>query len=376
MLYSTFNQTKNNQLEEPIFLGQSVNLSRFDQQRFEIFEKLAEKSLSFFWRPEEIDLTRDRVDFVNLSPHEQHIFLSNLKYQSLLDSVQGRSPNIALLPMISIPELEGLTEIWSFFEVIHSRSYTHIVRNIVNEPQVIFDSIIQNEEILKRAKDIAFYYDDLIECYQWYNLLGEGKHQVNGKIVDVNIQELKKKLILCLISVNALEGIRFYVSFACSFNFAERKLMEGNAKIIKLISRDEAIHLNTTQTILNIFRNFKDDADMSRWLYELEPEIIGIYQTVADQEKEWAKYLFKDGSMVGLNESILCDYVEYLTDIRMQAIGLTGIYGRKNNPLPWMNNWLSSDNFAVAPQETEITSYLVGQIDVSLEADAFDDFEL
>lgn len=376
MLYSTFNQTKNNQLEEPIFLGQSVNLSRFDQQRFEIFEKLAEKSLSFFWRPEEIDLTRDRVDFGNLSPHEQHIFLSNLKYQSLLDSVQGRSPNIALLPMISIPELEGLTEIWSFFEVIHSRSYTHIVRNIVNEPQVIFDSIIENEEILKRAKDIAFYYDDLIECYQWYNLLGEGKHRVNGKIVDVNIQELKKKLILCLISVNALEGIRFYVSFACSFNFAERKLMEGNAKIIKLISRDEAIHLNTTQTILNIFRNFKDDPDMSRWLYELEPEIIGIYQTVADQEKEWAKYLFKDGSMVGLNESILCDYVEYLTDVRMQAIGITGIYGRKNNPLPWMNNWLSSDNFAPSPQETEITSYLVGQINASLEADEFSDFEL
>lgn len=376
MLYSTFNQTKNNQLEEPIFLGQSVNLSRFDQQRFEIFEKLAEKSLSFFWRPEEIDLTRDRVDFGNLSPHEQHIFLSNLKYQSLLDSVQGRSPNIALLPMISIPELEGLTEIWSFFEVIHSRSYTHIVRNIVNEPQLIFDSIIENEEILKRAKDIAFYYDDLIEYYQWYNLLGEGKHQVNGKLVEINIQELKKKLILCLISINALEGCRFYSSFACSFAFAERKLMEGNAKIIRLIARDEAIHLNTTQTILNIFRNFKDDADMSRWLYELEPEIIGIYQTVADQEKEWAKYLFKDGSMVGLNESILCDYVEYLTDIRMQAIGLAGIYGRKNNPLPWMNNWLSSDNFAPSPQETEITSYLVGQINASLEADEFSDFEL
>lgn len=376
MLYSTFNQTKNKQLEEPIFLGQSVNLSRFDQQRFEIFEKLAEKSLSFFWRPEEIDLTRDRVDFVNLSPHEQHIFLSNLKYQSLLDSVQGRSPNIALLPMISIPELEALTEIWSFFEVIHSRSYTHIIRNIVNEPQVIFDGIIENEEILKRAKDIAFYYDDLIEYYQWYNLLGEGKHEVNGKLVDINIQELKKKLILCLISVNALEGVRFYCSFACSFNFAERKLMEGNAKIIKLISRDEAIHLNTSQTILNIFRNFKDDADMSRWLYELEPEIIGIYQTVADQEKEWAKYLFKDGSMVGLNESILCDYVEYLTDIRMQAIGLEGIYGRKNNPLPWMNNWLSSDAYQPSPQEVELTSYLVGQINASLDANDFDDFEL
>lgn len=376
MLYSTFNQIKNNQLEEPIFLGQSVNLSRFDQQKYEIFEKLAEKSLSFFWRPDEIDLTRDRVDFNNLSTHEKHIFLSNLKYQSLLDSVQGRSPNIALLPLVSIPELEALTEIWSFFEVIHSRSYTHIIRNIVNEPHLIFDGIIENEEILKRAKDIAFYYDELIEYSQWYNLLGEGEHQINGKLVKLTIQELKKKLILCLISVNALEGIRFYVSFACSFGFAERKLMEGNAKIIKLIARDEAIHLTTTQTILNIFRNFKDDADMSRWLYELEPEIIQIYKTVADQEKEWAKYLFKDGSMVGLNETILAEYVEYMTDLRMQAIGLPAIFDRKNNPLPWMSNWLSSDALQVAPMETEITSYLVGQINASLEPDEFSDFEL
>lgn len=376
MLYSTFNQNKNNQLDEPIFLGQSVNLSRFDQQKYEIFEKLAEKSLSFFWRPEEIDLTRDRVDFNNLSTHEKHIFLSNLKYQSLLDSVQGRSPNIALLPLVSIPELEALTEIWSFFEVIHSRSYTHIIRNIVNEPHLIFDGIIENEEILKRAKDIAFYYDELIEYSQWYNLLGEGEHQINGKLVEITIQELKKKLILCLISVNALEGIRFYVSFACSFGFAERKLMEGNAKIIKLIARDEAIHLTTTQTILNLFRNFKDDADMSRWLYELEPEIIKIYQTVADQEKEWAKYLFKDGSMVGLNETILAEYVEYMTDLRMQAIGLPAIFDRKNNPLPWMSNWLSSDAYQPSPQEVELTSYLVGQIDASLEADEFIDFEL
>lgn len=376
MLYSTFNQNKNNQLEEPIFLGQSVNLSRFDQQKYEIFEKLAEKSLSFFWRAEEIDLTRDRVDFANLSEHERHIFLSNLKYQSLLDSVQGRSPNIALLPIISIPELEALTEIWSFFEVIHSRSYTHIIRNIVNEPHLIFDGIIENEEILKRAKDIAFYYDDLIEYSQWYNLLGEGKHQINGKVMEVSVQELKKKLILCLISINALEGLRFYASFACSFAFAERKLMEGNAKIIRLISRDEAIHLNTTQTILNIFRNFRDDADMSRWLYELEPEIIKIYQTVTDQEKEWAKYLFKDGSMVGLNESILCEYIEYLTDLRMSAIGLPVIFERKNNPLPWMSNWLSSDTLQVAPMETEITSYLVGQINASLEPDEFIDFQL
>ena len=229
MQYSTFPKTPNNALLEPMFLGQPVNVARYDQQKYETFEKLIEKQISFFWRPEEVDLSRDRIDYANLPEHEKHIFISNLKYQTLLDSIQGRSPNVGLLPLVSLPELETWIETWSFFETIHSRSYTHIIRNIVNDPSVVFDDIVQNEYIIARAEDIACYYDDLIEYTQYFNLLGVGEHRVNGKTVVVSERELKKKLYLCLMCVNVLEAIRFYVSFACSFAFAERELMEGNA---------------------------------------------------------------------------------------------------------------------------------------------------
>lgn len=214
MSYSTFSKTKNDALKEPMFFGQPVNVARYDQQKYEVFEKLIEKQLSFFWRPEEIDVSRDRIDYANLPEHEKHIFISNLKYQTLLDSIQGRSPNVALLPLVSIPELETWIETWSFSETIHSRSYTHIIRNIVNDPSVVFDDIVQNEYIIARAEDIACYYDDLIEYTQYYNLLGEGAHNIGGKLVTVSLRELKKKLYLCLMCVNVLEAIRFYVSFA------------------------------------------------------------------------------------------------------------------------------------------------------------------
>lgn len=235
--YSTFNQNKNNQLLEHMFMGQNVNVSRYDQQKHGIFEKLIEKQLSFFWRPEEVDVTRDRIDYMNLPEHEKHIFISNLKYQTLLDSVQGRGPNVALLPIISIPELETWAETWGFSETIHSRSYTHIIRNIVNDPSIVFEDVVDNEHITRRAGAVSRYYDKLIALTQQYYYLGEGTHTVNGKRVVVTLREIKKALYLCVQSVNALEAIRFYVSFACSFAFAERKLMEGNAKIIKLIAR-------------------------------------------------------------------------------------------------------------------------------------------
>ena len=238
MTYSIFSQTKNDALKEPMFFGQPVNVARYDQQKHPIFEQLIEKQLSFFWRPEEVDVSKDRIDYGNLSSHEQHIFISNLKYQTLLDSIQGRSPNVVLLPLVSIPELETWIETWSFSETIHSRSYTHIIRNIVNDPAVVFDDIMENEHILQRASDIAFFYDDLYQHSQLYSLFGPGTHVVNGEEKYVDLRKLKKQLYLCLMAVNVLEAIRFYVSFACSFAFAERKLMEGNAKIIKLIARD------------------------------------------------------------------------------------------------------------------------------------------
>lgn len=376
MAYTTFSQHKNNQLLEPMFFGQPVNVARYDQQKHEIFERLIEKQLSFFWRPEEVDVSRDRIDYQALPDHEKHIFISNLKYQTLLDSIQGRSPNVALLPLVSIPELETWIETWSFSETIHSRSYTHIIRNIVNDPSVVFDDIVVNEEILKRATDISSFYDKLIHDSNLYHLLGEGTHTINGVPHTVSLRALKKTLYLCLMSVNALEAIRFYVSFACSFAFAERELMEGNAKIIKMIARDEALHLTGTQHIINLMRSGRDDPEMAEIAAECEAECFNLFLEAAEQEKRWAEYLFKDGSMIGLNKDILCQYVEYITNIRMQAVGLIMPFPSRSNPIPWINSWLVSDNVQVAPQEVEVSSYLVGQIDSEVSDEDLGGFEL
>lgn len=376
MEYSTFNQTPNDALKEPMFFGQSVNVSRFDEQRYPTIEKLIERQLSQFWRPEEIDISRDRSDFASLPAHEQHIFVSNLKYQTLLDSIQGRAPNMAFLPLVSLPCLENFVETWSFFETIHSRSYTHIIRNIFNDPSAVLDDIVINEEILKRASDISKYYDKLIELSQLYNLFGDSVHTISGRKVVVNARELKKALYLCMVSVNVLEGVRFYVSFACTFAFAERRYLEGNAKIVRLIARDEILHLYGTQFMLNNMALGKDDPEMSLVAKECEEEVYSIFLTAANQEKDWAKYLFKDGTMIGLNEDILCQYVEFITNERMKAINLKPAYQESTNPLPWMKNWLESDAVQVAPQEVEVSSYLVGQIDSTVDEDQFSKFDL
>ena len=378
MAYSIFNQKINDTLKEPMFFGGSVNVARFDQQKFEMFEKLTEKQLSFFWRPEEIDVSKDKIDFGKLLPNEKHIFVSNLQYQILLDSVQGRSPNIAFLPIVSLPELENWIETWAFSETIHSRSYTHIIRAIVNEPGEVFDEIMKTEEIIQRATSVSKHYDKLIKQTQAYLLNGEGEHQIDGKPLTINMYSLKRQLYLTLMSVNILEAIRFYVSFACSFAFAERKVMEGNAKIIKLIARDEALHLTGTQHMLNLMRDGKDDPDMQAIAIECEAEVIQMFKDAANQEKEWAEYLFKDGSMIGLNAQILKQYLEYITNIRMSALNMQPIFEQTSNPLPWLNHWLDSDNVQVAPQETEITSYLVSAIDntIDSEDEDFSDFKL
>ncbi|CAL4319741.1 Ribonucleoside-diphosphate reductase 1 subunit beta [Buchnera aphidicola (Periphyllus testudinaceus)] len=375
MKFSTFSKKKNNQLKEPMFFGQSVNISRYDQQKYTIFEKITEKQLSFFWRPEEIDLSKDRIDFQKLPEHEKHIFTSNLKYQTLLDSIQGRSPNISFLPIVSLPELETWIETWSFSETIHSRSYTHIIRNITNSPNLIFDNIINNKNISNRAKDISKYYDNLIKSIYYWNLYDDKKKIINKNKQKINFKKMQKKLYLCLISVNALEAIRFYVSFACSFAFAEREIMEGNAKIIKLIARDEALHLTGTQHIINIFHQKKNEG-MLKTSLKYKNQAYKIFITVAEQEKNWAKYLFKNGSMLGLNEEILCQYIEYITNIRLKAIGFKPYFKIFSNPLPWINSWLISDNVQFAPQETETTSYLVGQIDSNISKNYFKNFKL
>ncbi|AZR83158.1 MULTISPECIES: class Ia ribonucleoside-diphosphate reductase subunit beta [Piscirickettsiaceae] len=369
--YSTFCRSSNNALKEPMFFGQNVNVARYDQQKHPIFEKLIEKQLSFFWRPEEIDLSSDRGEYADLPDHEKHVFISNLKYQTLLDSVQGRSPNVALLPLVSIPELETWIETWSFSETIHSRSYTHIIRNIVSDPSLVFDDIVTNDEIVKRAISVTEHYDRLI--YLTNRMYAE---EIDLEKDDAFRKEVKTALFLTIVSVNVLEAIRFYVSFACSFSFAERSLMEGNAKVIKLIARDEALHLSGTQHIINLMREGKDDPEMMQIAKENEDMVYQIFREAAEQEKEWADYLFKDGSMIGLNAGILKDYVEYITNTRIRAVKLDPIFEQKSNPLPWMNNWLVSDNVQVAPQESEISSYLVGQVDSTVGKDDFNDFAL
>ena len=376
MSYSTFNPSSHDATLEPMFFGKNVNVARYDKQKYPIFEKLIEKQLSFFWRPEEVDLSTDRKDFMNMPDHEQHIFLSNLKYQTLLDSVQGRSPNVAFLPIVSLPELETWFETWAFSETIHSRSYTHIIRNIITEPSEVFDQIVTNEEIVKRAESVTRLYDELIDLVNIYSVHGTGVHRIDGVPRDVTMRSLKKKLYLTLVSVNVLEAIRFYVSFACSFAFAERAIMEGNAKIIKLIARDEALHLTGTQHMLNILASGSDDPEFKEIAVECREEARQIFIEAASQEKEWASYLFRDGSMIGLNAKILSDYVEYITNVRMRALGFEELFPSKQNPLPWMNAWLSSDNVQVAPQESEISSYLVGQIDNEVGDSDFDDFDL
>lgn len=391
MAYTTFSKNKNDQLKEPMFFGQNVNVARYDQQKYAIFERLIEKQLSFFWRPEEVDVSQDRIDYAGLPDHEKHIFISNLKYQTLLDSVQGRSPNVAFLPIVSIPELETWVETWSFSESIHSRSYTHIIRNIVNDPSIVFDDIVENPEIQKRARDVSKYYDILILESQLYQLHGEGiwykESKKTGEIdvsrdkkdgwKQVTMRGLKRHLYLALVSVNVLEAIRFYISFACSFAFAERKLMEGNAKIIKFIARDELLHLSGTQHIINLCQSGADDQEMAEVSKECEEEAYAIFMDAVNQEKEWAEYLFKDGSMIGLNKEILFQYIEYITNQRLKAVNFKPAFAdKKSNPIPWIDQWLNSDNVQVAPQETEISSYLTGQVNSTIDSKALGDFEL
>lgn len=374
---SVFSKKKVDFTQQPMFFGAEPNIARYDVQRYEIFEKLTEQQMSFYWRPVEVDLTKDVRDFKRLTEHEKFIFLSNLKYQILLDSVQGRSPNIAFLPFISIPELEVCLETWSFFETIHSRSYTHIIRNIMSNPAEVFDVILDDKKILERAASVTEQYDDFIDYGMKYRLLGEGSHTINRKRVEISMRELKKKMYLTLISVYILEGIRFYASFACSFAFAELDKMEGNAKIISLIARDEQLHLTITTNIIRNYSSGKEnDKEMVSVMKECEEEVYQMFDDAVEQEKDWAKYLFKDGSIIGLNDQLLCSYIEFIANKRMRTLGLKGPYNQPQNPLSWTQYWLSSKEKQVAPQETEIESYLVGAIENDVDEDTFNDFEL
>ncbi len=366
MTATVFNQEKVDFTKQPMFFGEALNSQRFDVFKYPVFDKLTQTQLGYFWRPEEVSLQKDRSDYLEFREEQKFIFTSNLKYQILLDSVQGRGPAMAFMPYCSLPELEGCMNTWQFFETIHSRSYTHIIKNVYSNPTEVFDTILDDEKIVARAKSVTRAYDEFIEAAQIYEVTGKG-----------NIRDIKKKLFLAMVNVNALEALRFYVSFACSFAFGELKKMEGSAKIISLIARDESQHLSITSHIIKNWQR-GDDPEMAEIVNENAHAIGEIYDLVVAEEKEWANYLFSHGAIVGLNEKLLHKFIEHTANKRLKGLGQESRYEQSanDNPLPWTQHWLSSKGLQVAPQETEIESYVIGGIKQDVSKDTFAGFKL
>lgn len=357
------NELEVNYKGRKMFLDGNVSIARYDSPNYPMLATLKDRQLSYFWRPEEIqDVNKDKSDFSNLQDHEKHIFVSNLLRQTLLDSIQGRAPSEVFTPITSVPEAEIWTQTWAFSETVHSYSYTYIIRNVFANPSEIFEKLPQIQEVVECSVDISKYYEELSKYNQLVDLYGYGYDSEIGKL---NLYDHKKLLWKCLMSVNILEGIRFYVSFACSWAFAERKLMEGNAKIIKLIARDENLHLASTQYMLRTLKT--EDPEFADIAKETEQECIDMFNEAIQQEKEWADYLFKDGSMIGLNANILKQYVDYIAKQRMKAVDLPCDIEGNTNPLPWTNKWIGGKEVQNAPQQVNITSYMVGSIKSDLD---------
>ena len=375
---TVFNTEDVDTKKQPMFFGQPLGVQRYDNFKYPAFENLTKQQLGYFWRPEEVSLQKDRGDYQTLRPEQRHVYTSNLKYQIMLDSVQGRAPGMAFLPYCSLPELEACMEVWSFMEMIHSRSYTYVIKNVYSDPSEVFDTIIKDDRILERATSVTGAYDEFINYAQEW---GQGnlwrKDSKGSPSEEWTRKDLKKHLYRAVTNVNILEGIRFYVSFACSFAFGELKLMEGSAKIISLIARDENQHLALTQNIINNWRK-GDDPDMVQIVKEEQEWTYQMFDKCVNEEKKWAEYLFKDGSMIGLNDKLLYQYVEWIANKRLRAIGLKPVYDQplKNNPLPWTEHWISSKGLQVAPQETEVESYVVGGIKQDVKKDTFSGFKL
>ena len=375
---TVFNTEEVDTKKQPMFFGRPLGVQRYDSYKYPAFDRLTTQQLGYFWRPEEVSLQKDRADYQTLRAEQKHIFTSNLKYQTMLDSVQGRGPGMAFIPYCSLPELEACMEVWGFMEMIHSRSYTYIVKNVYSDPADVFDTILRDEKILERSKSVTQAYDDFIrDAQSWATGCMWTESAKGSPSSKWCLKDLKRKLYRAVANVNILEGIRFYVSFACSFAFGELKLMEGSAKIISLIARDENQHLVLTQTILNNWRK-GDDPEMIDIIKEEEEWTYKQFDLCVNEEKKWADYLFKDGSMIGLNDKLLHQYVEWIANRRLKSIGLKPVYdiAAKNNPLPWTQHWISSKGLQVAPQETEVESYVVGGIKQDVKKDTFSGFKL
>ena len=375
---TVFNTEQVDTKKQPMFFGKPLGVQRYDSYKYPVFDKLTTQQLGYFWRPEEVSLQKDRGDYQTLRPEQKHIYTSNLKYQIMLDSIQGRGPGMAFIPYCSLPELEACMEVWGFMEMIHSRSYTYIIKNVYSDPSEVFDKIVTDQRILERASSVTEAYDDFINGAQtWGTGNMWSKEFRDSPTAQWEINDIKRKLYRAVANVNILEGIRFYVSFACSFAFGELKLMEGSAKIISLIARDENQHLAITQNILNKWKQ-GDDPEMKQIMKEEEEWTYKMFDRAVNEEKRWADYLFKDGSMIGLNDKLLQQYVEWIANRRLKSIGLKPQYdiAASANPLPWTQHWISSKGLQVAPQETEVESYVVGGIKQDVKKDTFSGFQL
>ena len=375
---TVFNTAKVDNTKQKMFFGPPLGVQRYDKFKYPVFDKLTQQQLGYFWRPEEVSLQKDRADYQTLNTAQKHIFTSNLKYQILLDSVQGRGPGMAFMPYCSLPELEGAMNIWQTMEMVHSRSYTHIIKNVYADPSEVFDTILEDDKILQRAQSVTRSYDEFLRAATDWGSGNQWQHEMEGvPAAKETLYDLKRKLYRAVANVYILEGIRFYVSFACSFAFGELKLLEGSAKIIGLIARDESQHMTITQNILNKWKE-GDDPDMVEIAKEEEENVYQMFRDCVEEEKLWAEYLFKDGSIIGLNDKLLAKYVEWTANRRLKSIGLKAIFDTPitNNPLPWTEHWLSSKGMQVAPQETEVESYLIGSIKQDVKKDTFAGFKL
>ena len=346
------NTEKTKYLEEPLFFGNQLGVQRYDKFRYPNIFDLFKKQVEQFWRPEEYALQKDRSDFITLSDHEKRIFTLNLKYQIILDTIQSRGIQ-HLLEYCSNPEFEAFCKAWEFFETIHSYSYTYLIRNVYAEPSKLYDEMMDDVEIKGRAASVIKYYDELI-----------------NSLPDESDYDKKKKLYLTLVSINILESIRFYVSFVCTFSFAQNKKMEGSAKIIKSIMDDEAIHAGCISMVLRYLREDESEG-FSEVVKDCEQTVIKMYKDSAEEEMVWAEYLFKDGSLLGLNAEILQQYMKYLTNQKMKMIKLEPIFDKVPNPIGWISNWVGG-KIQVSPQEVDISEYVVGSYKNDMDDVKFD----
>jgi ribonucleoside-diphosphate reductase beta chain len=353
-------KTKTDYLNRKMFLDPAgpVTIQRFEEVKYNKLAKFEQEARGFFWVPEEVSLTKDSQDFKDASDTVRHIFTSNLLRQTALDSFQGRGPTQIFLPVVSLPELEALMLNWGFFETnIHSRSYSHIIRNIYNVPKEVFNTIHDTQEIVDMASSVGKYYDDLhtINC----------RKEVGETVTE---QEHIDAIWLALNASYALEAFRFMVSFATSLAMVENRIFIGNGNIISLILQDEIGHKDWTGWIIN--QVVKEDPRFAAAKIRCEAEVYQMYMDVIREEKDWAKYLFKFGPVIGLNANILCDFVDYTAAGALKEIGIKYLEpAPRSTPIPWFNKHVDTSKKQTALQENESTNYVIGVMSDSLDYD-------